>query len=314
MCPYVSTCRITSASVDCKNTMSDAQQVLYAQLSAAHWTCQHMPEGSKARQRILQLLEVAIDLSICADSVLGRPDAHATQQQQSAQQCRQAHHGAQCASRSSPAQGSTVARDSYSTPKTAAWDAWQQYCRHASPRVLLSMQRNIRARILACRGARAAAHDVHSTPSQGHPRAAAHGARSARSQGDPSHAASNADPSTTSAAESAHPAGKGCAARQHAGPTSNFRFSVQEAEAHSIDSLSQADVRALAAAVRGLSSPYEAVQAAAALKLQGITAHCADPAAVAEVLVDVDAVQVSRPWLLNPLHCVCAAGVALPAW
>jgi hypothetical protein len=56
--------------------------------------------------------------------------------------------------------------------------------------------------------------------------------------------------------------------------------------------MSQQEVSALVAAVRGLSSCYGAVQTAAAVKLQHITAHALHPEAVAEAMVELDAIQV----------------------
>lgn len=69
---------------------SPAQQVLYAQLSAAHWTCQHTPAGSRVGFRVLQLLEVALDLASCADTPMANVAPTQTQPQHTVPHTQQA--------------------------------------------------------------------------------------------------------------------------------------------------------------------------------------------------------------------------------
>jgi hypothetical protein len=83
---------------------------------------------------------------------------------------------------------------------------------------------------------------------------------------------------------------------------------VHAAWVHSIAGLSQQEVGALVAAVRGLSSCYGPVQTAAAVKLQGITAHSPNPEAVAEALLELDAIQVGdKRGGVQQIQCVALA-------
>lgn len=86
------------------------------------------------------------------------------------------------------------------------------------------------------------------------------------------------------------------------------RFDVQEAEVLGIEGLTHIEASALAAAVRGLASASAAAREAAVRKLQGITATARKPAAVADALVEVGAVEVSC------LFIFAVSSFHLPQW
>jgi len=268
--------------------MATPRQALYAQLSAAHWTCQQMPEGSRVRVRIMQLLEVALDLTTCADTVpippvsaaapagaqaqfgppwFGQPAQQSFPQAPVSGMCFKA--AGSCPWTSCKRQGKSRARGT----------AWQE--EHRAPRKHL-------AAVRSC------------GPSASHP----------SSQGGcPAVSGSGActQPDADSPAVQHDGAAAGAAAGNRAAAA--CRFAVFEAELLGSAGLSREQAGTIAAAVHALASPYEQVLTAAVQKLQGITANWPDPAAVSAALLEVDAVQALTD-LLSSGSSACRTAAA----
>lgn len=226
-----------------------------------------MPASSRVRYRILQLLEVALYLSTCADTAVSNAGpaaavtaantatpahADASGRRQASQQqqkgCLRSTRAALCSGlrpeHSSKRHSSTC----------AACEVWRR-------RLTKAQAAARRARICAAVQSRSS--------SQQH---------AGNQQQAPCSSRGVRDSSATAPAQQG--LGRACCA-------------AQGAETLSAPALANDEVSTLAAAVGALSTASESVQAELALRLQGITADCGAPEAVADVLVDVDAVQAS---------------------
>jgi hypothetical protein len=264
--------------------MSVSQQLLHYQLSLAHGVCQQLPADSRVRHRITQLLEVAMDLATCADTPLGPWQWGPT---------------------SAPPACSAWPAQSF----PAAANPWHQHTATTAATTAAASRRYRQCKRRERLYGKRACHNVKDSQQQGTQQQ--DGQEQSNQQQDSQQQATQqqnssqqqgpADPPTPSTSHPAEPqaslAGSSSPSTSpHTAPRAltvpAVGFSVHAAWVHGIAGLSQQEVSALVAAVRSLSSAYGPVQTAAAVKLQGITAHSTQPTAVAEALVELDAVQV----------------------
>lgn len=262
--------------------MATPRQALYAQLSAAHWTCQQMPEGSRVRIRIMQLLEVALDFTTCADLVPMPPVSAA------------APAGAQTQFGQPAQQSFPQAPVSGMCFKTAGSCSWRSYRRQGKSRARGTAWREEHCPPRSC------------GPSTSHP----------SSQGGcPAVPGSGActGPDVDSPAVQHDGAAAGAAAG-HKAAAAACRFAAFEAELLGSAGLSREQAGTIAAAVHALASPYERVLTAAVQKLQGITANWPDPAAVSAALLEVDAVQALTDLLSSACRTAAAGTLCNISW
>jgi hypothetical protein len=202
-----------------RHSMAISQQLLHSQLSLAHCICQQLPADSRIRHRITQLLEVALDLAICADTPLG------PWQQWGHTPVGPSYSA--CPAQSFPAGASPRQQQTTTTTATAA--CVNRRCRLYARRIRLPQRK------LQCTRP---CHIVKEVQQQDGQQQSSH-EQDSQQQGpaDPT----NPRPTPGSAPPKASPA-----------PS---RFSAQEAEVHGIAGMSQQEVSVLAAAVRGSSAP-----------------------------------------------------------